>query len=40
MAVETLSSVHDRYDSSMSDPPTDATGDTPWPGGDTFGHTA
>ncbi|WP_183091294.1 hypothetical protein [Streptomyces radicis] len=40
VAVTALDRVHDRFDSSMSDPPTDATGDTPWPEGDTFGDPA
>ncbi|MDT0267955.1 hypothetical protein RM844_16875 [Streptomyces sp. DSM 44915] len=35
VAVEKLSGVHDRFDATMSDPPTDATGDAPWPEGDT-----
>ncbi|MDT0308458.1 hypothetical protein RM780_16025 [Streptomyces sp. DSM 44917] len=37
VAVEELGSVHDRFDSTRSDPPADATGDAPWPTGDTYG---
>lgn len=40
IAVETLTNVHDRFDSTMSDPPPDATGDTPWPDGDSLNHPA
>lgn len=40
IAVETLDGVHDRFDSSMSDPPPDGGGDTPWPDGDSLNHPA
>lgn len=39
LAVETLAGVHDRNDSSRSDPPPDATGDTQ-PDGDGLNHPA
>ncbi|NIY65504.1 hypothetical protein SMALB_3501 [Streptomyces malaysiensis] len=34
VAVETLTAIHDRYDSAASDRPPDGSGDAPWPGGD------
>lgn len=40
VAVEVLASVHDRHDSSASDPGQGSSGDGPWPGGDGLNHAA
>ncbi|MDN0193883.1 hypothetical protein [Streptomyces sp. S.PNR 29] len=38
VAVEVLASVHDRNDTSASDPSQGGSGDGPWPGGDGLNH--
>lgn len=40
VAVEALASVHDRNDTSASDPSQGGSGDGPWPGGDGLNHPA
>lgn len=40
LAVEVLASVHDRHDSSTSDPGQGGSGDGPWPDGDGLNHAA
>jgi hypothetical protein len=40
IAVEVLAGVHDRHDSSASDPGQGSSGDGPWPGGDGLNHSA
>lgn len=40
MAVEALTSVHNRHDVTRSDPPPDGGGDNPWPDGDSLNHPA
>lgn len=40
VAVEVLTAVHDRNDTSASDPSPSGGGDGPWPGGDGLNHPA